>query len=315
VKNFVVTGAGGFIGRRLCTALRAHGRVVALVRERDARGPWDDVIAADLARDDIAAGAFDGASVVFHCAGKAHAVAERHADAGEYRRVNVEGTRRVLEAAARAGVARFVFASSVKAMGEGDGGGEPSTPYGRSKREAEALVLHGGYVGEPVVLRLALVYGPGVGGNLGGMLRAVRSRRFPPPPRVDNRRSMVHVDDVVLVAIAAGRRPEAVGRAIVVGDGVPYSTHGIYAAMLRSLGRPVPRRSLPAPAWRALARAGDVAGALLRRRAPFDTDAYRKLFASAWYPPTDLEAVLGVAARRTLDDALGATVREAPPAR
>jgi nucleoside-diphosphate-sugar epimerase len=222
--------------------------------------------------------------------------------------VNVEGTRRVLAAAACAGVARLVFFSSVKAMGEGGTDTGPETPYGRSKGEAEELVLHGGYVREPVVLRLSLVYGPGVGGNLGGMLRAVRARRFPPPPPVENRRSMIHVDDVVRVAIAAGQRPEAVGRVIVVGDGVPYSTRRIYAAMVHALGREAPRLALPAPAWRALARAGDVGGAVLGRRAPFDSEAYRKLFASAWYPPTDLGAVLGVSGLRTLEDALSEMV-------
>lgn len=307
MKTFAVTGAGGFIGRRLCAALRPHGRVVAVLR-RDAAGPWDEMIAVDLARDEIPPGAFDGAAAVFHCAGKAHAVIERHADVAEYGRVNVEGTRRVLEAAARGGVRRLVFASSVKAGGEGDGESEPSTPYGRSKREAEDLVLHGRYLSEPVVLRLSLVYGPGVEGNLGGMWRAVKSRRFPPPPRSGNRRSMVHVDDVVRVAVAASRRQAAVGRTIVVGDGVPYSTHAIYAAMVRALGREVPRHSLPPAVWRALARLGDAAGVALHRRAPFDSDSYQKLFGSAWYPPGDLHGVLGVSGLRTLDDALRAMV-------
>jgi nucleoside-diphosphate-sugar epimerase len=162
-----------------------------------------------------------------------------------------------------------------------------------------------------VVLRLSLVYGPGVEGNLGAMLRAVAMRRFPPPPKAANRRSMVHVDDVVRAAIAASRRVEAVGRVIVVGDGVPYSTHDIYAAMVRSLGRRVPRRSLPAPAWRALAVLGDVLGLVRGRRAPFDSDSYRKLFGSAWYPPTDLGSTLGVTGLRTLFDALPAIVRDA----
>lgn len=308
VRAVVVTGASGFIGRRLCAALRPGARVRAIVRSDDADGPWDETLRVDLARDAFPRGAFDGVDAVFHFAGKAHAVSERHGDEGEYRRVNVDGTRRVLEAAQASHVERVVFASSVKASGEGDGGTEPATPYGRSKRDAEELVLRGGFVAEPVVLRLALVYGPGVEGNLGSMLRAVKSGRFPTPPRVANRRSMVHVDDVVRVAMAASVRAEAVGRTFVVVDGVPYSAHVIYAAMCRALGRGVPRVRLSAPAWRLLAFAGDVAGAVLRRRAPFDSTAYTKLFGSAWYEPSDLGPVLGVGGFKTLDDALAEMV-------
>lgn len=300
----VVTGAAGFIGRKLCAALRADVRVRAVVRRDDVQGPWDEVVRADLSREGFPQGAFDGVSVVFHFAGKAHAVSERSGDEDEYIRVNVDGTRRVLEAAAAARVPRFVFASSVKAMGEGDGRNEPATPYGRSKRDAEALVLRGGFVAEPVVVRPALVYGPGVEGNLGGMLRAVASGRFPPPPRVANRRSMIHVDDVVRASIAAAHRVEPVGRALVLTDGVAYSTHDIYAAMRRALGRDVARVALPATAWRCLARAGDVAGWALRRRAPFDSNAYQKLFGSAWYEPSDLRALLGIEGMKSLNDAL-----------
>jgi nucleoside-diphosphate-sugar epimerase len=262
------------------------------------------VVRADLAHEDLPKGAFEGASAVFHFAGKAHAVTERHGDEDEYIRVNVHGTRRVLEAAEVALVPRVVFASSVKAMGEGDGGSEPATPYGRSKRDAEELVLRGAFVVEPVVVRPALVYGPGVEGNLGGMLRAVASGRFPPPPRLENRRSMIHVDDVVRATIAAAQRVEPVGRALVLTDGVAYSTYDIYAAMRHALDRGEARVALPAAAWRLLARAGDVAGWVQRRRAPFDSVAYQKLFGSAWYEPSDLRALLGIDQMKSLNDAL-----------
>jgi nucleoside-diphosphate-sugar epimerase len=304
--RFVVTGASGFIGRRLCAALRERGRVVAIVRDPSQEGPWDEVIVADLATNTVVPELLGGAHAVFHLAARAHAVAERKSDVAAYRSVNVDGTRRVVEAAHAAGVRRFVLASSVKAMGESDDDASLS-PYGRSKRDAEEILLRSA-IAEPVVLRLSLVYGPGVEGNLGSMLRAVRGYRFPPPPRVNNRRSMVHVDDVVRALIAAGESPRAAGQIIVVGDGVEYSTRDIYNAMSVALGRPVPPWSLPAPWWRALALAGDALGALARRRAPFDSEAYEKLFASAWYEPGDMRSLLGVVPRLTLEDALSAMV-------
>ena len=306
-ERYVVTGASGFIGRRLCTALRERGPVTAVLRNRET-GPWDHVITADLERDEIPAHAFEGAHAVFHLAGRAHAVAERSSDLALYTRVNVDGTRRVLTASRASGVRRFVLASSVKAMGEDGDAGGPQSAYGVSKRRAEDVVWSGG-MPAAVVLRLSLVYGPGVEGNLGGMLRAVKAGRFPPPPRIPNRRAMVHVDDVVRVAIAAAHDDGATGKTFVVGDGVAYSTRGIYDAMLRALGREAPAWSLPAPCWRSLALAGDVLGAILRRRAPFDSEAYRKLFSSAWYEPADLVSALGVPRFLTLDDALPHMVR------
>lgn len=311
--RYVVTGAPGFIGRRLCAALQPDAHVVAIARREPEparrEGPWNELAACDLANRDEGGGIaarFAGADAVFHLAGRAHAVAERKSDSAAYTRVNVDGTRRVVEWARAAGVRRFVFASSVKAMGEGEGDSTLS-PYGRSKRDAEEIVLQSG-LPEPVVLRLSLVYGPGVEGNLGGMLRAVRMYRFPPPPRVPNRRAMVHVDDVVRALIAAAESPRAVGRTIVVGDGVEYSTREIYDAMNAALGRPSPSWSLPGPCWRALALAGDAIGAIARRRAPFDSEAYRRLFGSAWYEPGDMGSVLGVVPRLTIEDALPAMV-------
>jgi nucleoside-diphosphate-sugar epimerase len=257
------------------------------------------MIVADIARDEIR---FANADVVFHLAGRAHAVLEKAADVSLYTSVNVEGTRRVVAAARAAGIPRFVFASSVKAIREDDED-ETLSPYGKSKRDAEEIVLKNG-IAEPVVLRLALVYGPGVEGNLGGMLRAIRAYRFPPPPRIANRRAMVHVDDVVRALLAAGAFAGASGKTVVVGDGVEYSTRDIYDAMNHALDRPAPTWSLPLALWRALARAGDALGAMQSRRAPFDSDAYRKLFGSAWYEPGDMRADLGMVPQLTLEDAL-----------
>jgi nucleoside-diphosphate-sugar epimerase len=300
-RRVVVTGASGFIGRRLCEALRTQDHVVAMLRAASQDGSWDEVAVADIAQDELDVRTFAGADVVFHLAGRAHAVAERAADISLYRRVNVEGTRRVAEAARAAGVRRFVFASSVKAMGEGEGD-ETLSPYGRSKRDAEDIVL--ATMPEPVVLRLSLVYGPGVEGNLGGMLRAIKWFRFPPPPRVRNRRAMVHVDDVVRALIAASSSSNAVGKCVVIGDGVEYSTRDIFDAMNAALDRPPVAWSLPSPCWRALAVAGDALGAVLKRRAPFDSEAYAKLFGSAWYEPGDMRTLLGIVPQLTLEDAL-----------
>ncbi|MDQ7010672.1 MAG: NAD-dependent epimerase/dehydratase family protein, partial [Mariprofundaceae bacterium] len=224
---------------------------------------------------------------------------------------NTEGTRRLLEAAKAAGARRFVFFSSVKAMGEGGpgcldetAGCRPETAYGKSKLAAERLVLEGGFVPEPVVLRLSMVYGPATKGNLPKMIEAVRKGRFPPLPETGNKRSMVHVDDVVAAALLAAEKPAAAGQTYIVTDGKAYSTRRMYEWVCEALDKPVPSWHIPVPALKALARMGDVIGRVRGRRFMFDSDALAKLTGSAWYDSGKICRELGFEAGIHLHEAL-----------
>jgi nucleoside-diphosphate-sugar epimerase len=248
---------------------------------------------------------------VIHLAARTHAVDELGDTETLYRDINVDGTRRVLEAAAGAGVRRFVFVSSVKAMGEGgpEAQNETSAPapvtwYGRTKRAAETLVLDGGYVAEPVVLRPALMYGPGVKGNVSRMIDAVRAGRFPPVPEVGNRRSMVHVDDAASAVFLAADEPRAAGRVFIVTDGLPYSTREMYEGICDALGKASPKWTVPVSALGVLARFGDAVGRIRGKRWLFDSDAYDKLFGSAFYDSSAIETTLGFKPRWTFETAL-----------
>jgi UDP-glucose 4-epimerase len=314
-KPLLVTGANGFIGRRLCTALIARGLKVRAFGRRQVEGSWDAFVRTDLTQG-MPTDALNGADIVFHLAGKAHALAETRQDEEAYFRINTEGTRKVLEAAASAGVRRLVMFSSVKAMCEGSiecldesASCHPESPYGASKLAAEKLVLEGGYVPEPVVLRLSMVYGNSDKGNLPRMIRAIVKGRFPPLPEVDNRRSMVHVEDVVQAAMLAAEKPEAIGQTYIVTDGTPYSTRQIYEWICEALGKPVPGWSIPMPVLHALARIGDGIGRLCGRRFTFDSDALDKLIGSACYTSARLERELGFMPARHLRESLPEIVR------
>jgi UDP-glucose 4-epimerase len=305
VKTALVSGASGFIGGVLCRRLRARGvRVRALARGAVEPALADEAVAADLTAGPLPAGALEGVDTVFHLAGKAHALSERAEDDTKHRLLTVEGTRLLLEAAERAGVARFVFFSSVKAMGEEAGGcvGEsveprPTTAYGRSKLAAEELVR-------------AFGRRPGVGnkGNLARMLSAIDRGLFPPLPEVGNRRSMVHVDNVVDAALFAASRPEANGQSYIVADDRAYSTRELYEEICRGLGRSVPRWSVPVWALKGLARGGDAIGGITGRRFFFDSDALEKLLGSAWYSTEKIARELGYRPSATFHDALPAIV-------
>jgi nucleoside-diphosphate-sugar epimerase len=233
-----------------------------------------------------------GVDTVFHLAAKVHETHERSQNELEYERVNVGGTVNVLKAAEASGAQRLVLVSSVKAMGEGSDDEQdeetvpvPETAYGRSKLLAEEAVRRAAMSSrlQAVSLRLPMVYGPGNKGNLFRMMTAIDRGYFPPWPAVANRRSMVHVANVVEAACLSAENPVGRYECYIVTDGGPYSTRELYELMVSALGKRVPTWKVHPVALRFLARLGDAGEAILRRRLPFDTSALDKLIGSACY--------------------------------
>ncbi|MHB1360829.1 MAG: NAD-dependent epimerase/dehydratase family protein [Rhodocyclaceae bacterium] len=305
MSGILITGATGFIGHRL---LQTGDR--GLVRNAAA---IPGAMRGDLLDPASLALACAGIETVFHCAGYAHAFTSSDPDA--HGRINFEGTRNLLTAAGAAGVKRFVFLSSVKAMAEPgdecvdeDWPGEPVTPYGRAKRAAEALVLEAGAkFGMHVVnLRLAMVYGRGGRGNLERMARGIRAGWFPPLPETGNRRSLVHVDDVVAALRLVAETPAANGRTYIVADPRAYSGREIYDAIRAASAAgavphaghsisPTPtfRWSVPAGVLRAAGRLNGRLGEIVDR-----------LIGSACYSPARIERELGWRAKVGLEAGL-----------
>lgn len=290
--SVLITGATGFIGRRL---LRAGDR--ALARDEAA---IPGAVRGDLLNPASLRAACESVERVFHCAGYAHAF--HSSDPDVHWRVNFEGTRNLVKAAGQAGVRRFVFLSSVKAMAEpGDecideaSPGEPATPYGKSKRAAEDAVLEAGakYGMHVVNLRLAMVYGRGGSGNLERMANGIRRGWFPPLPDTGNKRSLVHVQDVVEVMRLVAEKPEANGRTYIIADQKAYSGREIYDAIRSTLGLPPVRWCVPAAAFQAI-------GKLNSRLA----EVVERLLGSACYSPALIERELGWRARIGLIDGL-----------
>jgi len=315
----LVTGATGFIGRRLVDALRERDSVVhVLVRHgsRARRTPWpaNTVIEChgDLGRPQTLDGVCAGIETVFHLAGYSGPESD---DAGEgaHWQVTVAGTRVLLTQAQQAGVRRFVFVSSVKAMGEGgatrldeSSPAVPISPYGRAKLEAEKLVLdagkeHGMHV---CVLRLPLVYGRDNQGNIPRMIAAIDHGRFPPLPEVHNKRSMVHVDDAIEALLLSAKKEEARNKVYIVTDDQAYSTHQIYELICNALGRRAARTAVPVPIWKIGARIGDLVGRIRGKPFVFNSEKLDKLFGSAWYSSDKIRRELGFNSKHTLETAL-----------
>ena len=313
----LLSGAGGFIGCRLCESLNTDKFFIKALTRMPLIG-FDDGenvlldLVADKYPDDLCA----GIDTIFHLAGKAHALAETHQEEAEYFQINTEVTRKLLEAAKQAGVQKFIYFSSVKAVGDsyiqpmGESVQTPAdTPYGQSKYAAEQLVLHGGYVPHPVVIRPSMVYGNTEKGNLPRMIQAIRRGVFPPLPDTHNCRSMVHVDDVVKAAILAAEKPEAAGQIYIVTDGQEYSTRQIYDWIRVALGKSPLNAAIPMGLLKVLAKAGDGIGRVLGRRFQFDSDALDKLSGSAWYSSAKIQRELGFSPQHTLQSSLPDIVR------
>jgi UDP-glucose 4-epimerase len=298
----LVTGATGFVGRALVTRLKASGMFVRGLARTAGPSDADELVAMDIANLPREAPALADIDVVFHLAAKTHdMVAARGAEA-DYQRTNVEGTRRLVDAASWHRVRRVVFVSSVKAIDEGNREpanestpAHPLTPYGRSKLAAEHLVVSAASAGafEAVCLRFPLVYGPGQRGNLERMIEAIDRRRFPPPPAHGNRRSMLHVANAVEALLLAGTHPAAAGRLYIVTDAHPYGTRDIYAAVSAALGRSPARWHVPEWGFRAMAATGDFARLATGRRIGFDSEALQKLLGSAAYDSSRIQRELG----------------------
>ena len=298
-RVFLVTGASGFVGRRLCARLRGKGRVRGLFR-REAEGPWDEAVRVDLTVATSFGGALEGVDTVFHLAGKTDDSKTSARDAKLFRRVNFDGTAKLLEAAAVCGVGRFVLLSSIKAMGatgseclNEESPALPTTPYGRSKKAAEDIVMGCGDIPHVCVVRACPVYGAGSKGNLARMIRAMARGVFPPIPDTKNVRSMVHIDDLVEALILSAEKEEANGRVFIVTDGKTYSTRQIYEWVCETMGRKVPRWSVSPFLFYAAAKLGDALGGVTGKPIVFNSGTVERLLGSARYDSTLIERTLG----------------------
>jgi len=257
-----ITGANGFVGRFLCQFLVETGhKVVAAVRtlpKKPFQKMVEVAVIGNIGPETDWADLLRGQAVVIHLAGRAHANDKRNLNIDAlYYSVNVEGTICLAKASLTAGVKRFIYLSSIKAMCEGSGNRaliesmvpEPEDIYGKTKREAELGLLEvvNNAVMGALILRPPLIYGPGVKGNFLSLMLAC-NRGFPfPLKNIKNKRSFLYLGNLVEALSLLVEVKNIANGIFLISDSDSISTPELIRRISFSLGRP--SRLYPFPIW------------------------------------------------------------------
>jgi len=307
--SILVTGADGFIGKSLLAEMLLRGDIACgavrfLGFSHSLSDKFHLTAVGDIGGDTDWTSALSGVECVIHCAARAYVMNEIESDGlAAYHSVNVVGTKRLAEQAAALDVRRLVYLSSVKVNGESTAFDEmyhnsdqpaPNDPYGLSKLEAEEVLLEvSAKTGlEIVIVRPPLVYGPGVKGNLFRLLKLVSLGIPLPLGAVDNRRSLIGLENLVDLLICCVDHPNAAGQILLVSDGEDLSTPDLIRGLAQAMDKSP--KLLPVPvSW--LYVLGKLTGKLsevdrLLGSLRVDSAHTRELL--DWTPPVSVEAGL-----------------------
>ena len=254
-----LTGSTGFLGRRLVHSLLSSSAIDLTATAR-VESKIDSLIFLKVgeinSKTDWSAALYNQ-EVVIHTAARAHLMNDLVEDPlTEFRKVNVAGSLNLARQAAKAGVKRFIFISSIKVNGEQTTPGNrflpedyanPSDPYGISKWEAELGLqkIARETNMELVVIRPPLVYGPGVKGNFASLIKLAGKGLPLPLGSIHNRRSMIALDNLVDLVITCIDHPNAANQIFLASDGQDLSTTALLEGLARAMGAPA--RLLPIP--------------------------------------------------------------------
>jgi nucleoside-diphosphate-sugar epimerase len=291
MMRVLVTGAGGFVGSTLCDMLMQRGDSVRAATRGDV-GEINGKTDWTAALQDI--------DYVVHLAARVHVLHDP--DSPLYAETNAEGTRRLAEAAALAGVRRLVYVSSIKVNGEETTGRaymasdepHPIDAYGSSKLFGEQYLYRVAAQSslQVAIVRPPVVYGPGVRANFLRLLRLVDQGWPLPLGSVHNRRSLVNVWNLCDVLMCLLTHPAAAGRTWLVSDCEDLSTAELIRRMATAMQRPARLVPVPAGLLSFMARLTGRQAELARLCGSLVVDSSPLRDELGWTPPVGVDAAL-----------------------
>lgn len=309
--KLLITGANGFVGRALVSHFAAQEAmsVRAAVREGSSQFPSFIEVHDNL---DLELGDWSSAvkniDVVIHCAARVHVKNDKAADAiAEFRKINVDGTLKLAQKAAEAGVKRFIYLSTVKVNGSStshrppfsaDEAPAPTDPYGISKMEAEIglLDIAKKTALDIVIIRPPLVYGPGVKANFLDLMRLV-NRSIPLPfGAIDNKRSFVAIDNLVDFIHTCCVHPSARNQIFMVSDGHDLSTTQLITMISQALTKTTYLIPVPSNMMHYAARLFGKEETADRLIGSLQVDISKNKYLLNWMPSVKIDHVLKITA-------------------
>lgn len=288
----LVTGASGFIGRHLVKEDN-----VALVRRPSG---FSEEIIADILDKHSLESCCDGIDLIIHCAGFARETGKNFERL--HWQINFEGTKNILDVAQTAGVKKFIYLSTVKAMakpGENcaneDWPGKPESHYGQAKLAAEQAVLEAGISSsmKATVLRPAMVYGAGGYSSLERLAKGIQMGWFPILPDTGNLRSFLNIDDLVNAIWLAAERSEANGKTYIVAYPKPHSGREVCELVRSMTPKKVISWNVSEKSLRNIGKIGDMLSSLFHRKLPINSHVVSRLLDSEHYTPARIQRELG----------------------
>ena len=302
MMRVLVTGATGFVGRHLCTALVERGYAVrAAVRSEGGNFAFEQAVVGEIdARTDWGA-ALEGVDAVVHLAARVH-VMRGDKSLDSFVRTNALGTQRLATEAARRTVRRFVYLSTVKVNGEKTGDRpftaadepHPEDAYGISKclgeqylREIAAKTRL-----QAVIVRAPLVYGPGARANFLRLMQLVDKGLPLPFGAIDNRRSLVNIWNLQDLLVNVLTNDAAPGRIWMVSDGDDLSTPQLVQRIATAMGRTARLVPVPESVLRLCGSMIGARAAIARLCNSLTVDVATTCADLAWSPPVSMNEAL-----------------------
>lgn len=245
--RILVTGATGFIGQAVHKRLDQH--IVRLTSRTKPLGNSDNFYEKIISSKTDFSDCLANIDVVIHTAARVHQMNDKSDDPlSEFMEVNCLGTINLAKQAAKAGVKRFIFLSSIKVNGEKTEPGAPfrfddipatNDSYGISKAEAETGLLDIAQNTKlnVVIIRSPLVYGPGVKANFHSLMKVSQSNLPLPLGAINNQRSFVALDNLVDLILICIDHPDAINKVFLVSDDSDISTSELFILMAAAFGR------------------------------------------------------------------------------